>query len=45
MRELKELVLLHLNELEDVGEPPRFFAEHGVTLESQTRPQHVFEQL
>ncbi|HEY1294693.1 MAG TPA: hypothetical protein VGJ60_16570 [Chloroflexota bacterium] len=29
-RELKELVELHLNELEDVGERPHFFAEHGI---------------
>jgi hypothetical protein len=32
VRELKELVLLHLNELEDVGERPRFFAEHKIKL-------------
>jgi hypothetical protein len=32
LHELKELVLLHLNELEDVGERPRFFAEHGIKL-------------
>jgi hypothetical protein len=31
-RELKELVVLHLNELEDVGERQRFFAEHGIPL-------------
>jgi len=32
LHELKELVLLHLNEIEDVGERPRFFAEHGIKL-------------
>lgn len=40
MRELKELVLLHINELEDVGERPRFFAEHGITL-YPAQPQMV----
>jgi hypothetical protein len=39
-RELKDLVILHLNELEDVGERPRFFAEHGITL-YPVQPQWV----
>jgi hypothetical protein len=40
LRELKELVILHLNELEDVGERPRFFAEHGIKL-YQAAPRMV----
>jgi hypothetical protein len=40
VRELKDLVVLHLNELEAVGERPRFFAEHGITL-YPAQPQYV----
>jgi hypothetical protein len=32
VEELVDLVTLHLNELEDVGERQRFFAEHGIEL-------------
>ena len=32
---LKELVILHLNTLEDVGECKKFLREHGVKIHSQ----------
>jgi predicted RNase H-like HicB family nuclease len=39
--ELIELVELHLNELEAVGERSRFFAEHGMTLYTDDAPTVV----
>ncbi len=39
--ELKELVLLHLNTLEDTGERERFFQEHGIRLYPDTVPAEV----
>jgi hypothetical protein len=43
-RELNELVILHLNELEAVGERERFFKEHGIQMYSQ-KPANVQRQL
>jgi predicted RNase H-like HicB family nuclease len=39
--ELIELVELHLNELEDVGERARFFAEHNIKLYTDDAPKVV----
>jgi hypothetical protein len=39
--ELDELVGLHLNALEAVGERDRFFAEHGIRLYRPDPPKHV----
>ena len=36
--ELVEMVALHLNALEDVGERERFFSEHGIKLYSEGDP-------
>ncbi len=37
-KRLKEMVLLHLNTLEEVGECDRFFKEHGIQLH-HTKPK------
>jgi len=39
--ELAELVSLHLDALEEVGERDRFFQEHGITLYSPDPPKEV----
>lgn len=44
-RELIELVTLHLDELEDVGERQRFFKEHGIRLYSDHPPAQVQREL
>lgn len=38
--ELNELVALHLNALEDVGESERFFLEHGIRFYSDSVTPH-----
>ena len=37
--ELDELVLLTLNGMETLGERERFFADHGITLHSESRSE------
>jgi len=39
-RRLKEVVLLHLNTLEDVGERERFLKEHGIKF-LKTNPRDI----
>jgi len=39
-RRLSEIVVLHLNTLEDVGERGRFFREHNITFHG-TKPKSI----
>jgi len=39
--ELKELVLLHLNSLEQLGERERFFREHNIKFYTDSAPVEV----
>ena len=39
-KRIKEVVLLHLNTLEDIGEQERFFKEHKIKFH-HTKPQDV----
>lgn len=44
-KELSELVELHLNELEAVGERDRFFKEHNITLYTDQVPDKVSPEI